>query len=209
MNSTHITLVKKLLYKSMNLRNTLCWRWYSQYFIFVEAATLETLSLGDNCKFYVPVRVARGAGMLIIGAGNKFGVPFAHRQGNGEIMLQPRPAGSKITIGKGNWFNNNTVICAHKLITIGDNCQIGDQVRIYDCDLHEVDPQRRCHDIGPIKPVKIGNNVWLGSRVMVLKGVTIGDNSVVGAMSVVTRDIPADCVAVGAPTRVVRRISKG
>lgn len=192
----------------MKLRNSLCWHWYHKRFILLEAASLEKLSMGEGSRFYVPVRVAGGAGRLTVGARNKFGVPFAHRYGSGEIMLQPRSAGSQITIGEGNWFNNNAVICANDLISIGNDCQIGDQVSIYDCDFHEIDAQSRCHSEGPARPVKIGNNVWLGSRVMVLKGVTIGDNSVVGAMSVVTRNIPADSVAVGVPARVVRHISE-
>ncbi len=57
-----------------------------------------------------------------------------------------------------------------------------------------------------IKPVRIGNNVWIGSRVMVLKGASIGDNSVIAAMSVVTSAIPANCVAAGVPAKVIRKI---
>jgi maltose O-acetyltransferase len=85
-------------------------------------------------------------------------------------------------------------------------CQIGDQVAIYDCDFHEINPSTRDRSYGPTSPVVIGNNVWLGSRVIVLKGVTIGDNSVVGAMSVVTKSIPANCVAAGIPARIIRHI---
>ncbi len=61
--------------------------------------------------------------------------------------------------------------------------------------------------VGPVEPVTIGNNVWLGSRVTVLRGVTIGTNSVVGAGSVVTRSIPANSIAVGAPAKVVRHFT--
>lgn len=55
-------------------------------------------------------------------------------------------------------------------------------------------------------PVTIGNNVWLGSRVMILKGVSIGDNSVIGASSVVTKPIPANCIAAGNPAKIIRYI---
>jgi maltose O-acetyltransferase len=60
--------------------------------------------------------------------------------------------------------------------------------------------------VGTIKPVSIGNNVWIGSRVMILKGASIGDNSVIAAMSVVTSAIPANCVAAGVPAKVIRKI---
>ena len=58
------------------------------------------------------------------------------------------------------------------------------------------------------KPIKIGNNVWIGGNVIVLPGVNIGDNVVIGAGSVVTKDIPANCVAVGNPCRVIRKINE-
>ncbi|MBP7051983.1 MAG: hypothetical protein KBE65_13295 [Phycisphaerae bacterium] len=77
---------------------------------------------------------------------------------------------------------------------------------IYDCDFHEIDPILRNRGPGPNMPVEIGDNVWLGSRVMVLKGVTIGANSVVGAGSIVTTSLPANCVAAGVPARVIRTV---
>jgi len=126
--------------------------------------------------------------------------------GNGAILIQPRSPASKIEIGSKNCFSNNVTIVANQQITIGDACQIGDQVTIYDCDFHEIPPSSRNASAGSTKPVYIGNNVWLGSRVMILKGVSIGDNSVIGAMSLVTKSIPANCVATGIPAKIVRSI---
>ncbi|HEY9175929.1 MAG TPA: DapH/DapD/GlmU-related protein [Verrucomicrobiae bacterium] len=97
-------------------------------------------------------------------------------------------------------------LVANERIVIGDGCQIGDQVAIYDCDFHEINPATRNRSCGPTQPVSVGNNVWLGSRVMVLKGVNIGDNSVVAAMSVVTKSIPPNSVAAGVPAKVVRSL---
>jgi acetyltransferase-like isoleucine patch superfamily enzyme len=77
---------------------------------------------------------------------------------------------------------------------------------VYDCDFHEVNQCIRSQGLGRSKPVHIGNNVGLGSRVMVLKVVTIGDNSVIAAMSVVTKSVPANCVAAGVPAKVIRSI---
>jgi maltose O-acetyltransferase len=95
---------------------------------------------------------------------------------------------------------------ATKSIVIGNGCQIGDLVAIYDTDFHEINPATRNNSTGECAPVHIGNNVWLGSRVIVLKGVTIGDNSVVAAMSVVTKSLPTNCIAAGVPAKVVKAI---
>ena len=72
---------------------------------------------------------------------------------------------------------------------------------------HPVDPVLRRPGTQFSLPVHIGNDVWIGSNAVILPGITIGDNSVIGAGSVVTHDIPADCVAVGNPCRVMRRIT--
>jgi len=174
-------------------RKSIRWteRWYLRN---VELVTLSKAEIGPGCRFHVPLRVAGGRGLLQIGSGNSFGCSMAPCVGNGAILLQPRDPNSQIRIGCENWFSNNVAIVAMSRIEIGDGCQIGDQVAIYDCDFHEVDPNHRNRSVGPTSPVRVGNNVWLGSRVLILKGVTIGDNSVVGAMSLVTRSIPANCI---------------
>lgn len=77
---------------------------------------------------------------------------------------------------------------------------------VIDSDFHEIDPDLRKRSTGPSEAVNIGDNVWLGSRSIVLKGVTIGDNSVVDAMSLVNKSIPANCVAAGNPAKVIRKI---
>jgi maltose O-acetyltransferase len=127
--------------------------------------------------------------------------------GSGALLIQPRNRDALIEIGNNNWFSNNIALCANEKISIGHGCQIGDQVAIYDCDFHEIDPTTRHLSCGPKSPVFIGNNVWLGSRVIILKGVTIGDNTVVGAMSIVTKSIPSNCVAAGIPANIIRKIS--
>jgi maltose O-acetyltransferase len=127
--------------------------------------------------------------------------------GSGALLIQPRNPDALIEIGKNNCFSNNITLCANEKISIGHGCQIGDQVAIYDCDFHEIDPTTRHLSFGPTCPVVIGNNVWLGSRVIILKGVTIGDNTIIGAMSTVTKSIPSNCVAAGIPAHIIRNIS--
>lgn len=109
-----------------------------------------------------------------------------------------------LEIGEGVFINYGVAISAQQLVRIGDACSFGPQVLIMDNDYHAVDDRERTP---PSQSVILERNVWLGARVIVLKGVTIGENSVVGAGSVVTRDIPANVVAVGSPARVLRDIN--
>jgi len=111
-----------------------------------------------------------------------------------------------ITLGAEIFINESSRIVAMERIDVGDNCLIGDSVSIYDHDHAHADPHRLIRKQGYVAtPVRIGRNVWICSHVVVCKGVSIGDNSVIGAGSVVTHSIPADVVAVGAPARVVKR----
>ncbi|MDE7024683.1 MAG: sugar O-acetyltransferase, partial [Paramuribaculum sp.] len=89
------------------------------------------------------------------------------------------------------------------LVTIGDNVFMGPNVSIYTA-CHPVDPQERNKWVEWAEPVTIGNNVWIGGSVTILPGVTIGDNVTIGAGSVVSKDIPANCVAVGNPCKPKR-----
>lgn len=108
-----------------------------------------------------------------------------------------------IEIGKNTFINTGTIITARHLIKIGDNCQIANQVIMMDNDFHGVDNR----DATPIKEsIIIENNVWLATRVMVLKGVTIGEGSVIAAGAVVTKDIPPYSLAGGVPAKIIRNI---
>jgi maltose O-acetyltransferase len=178
--------------------------WNYRRFLLVEKPRHKAVELGRRVIFNVPVR--GGQGSLRVGDDNMLGFPPANRLGDGGIMLQTRGAEAEITIGRGNAFSNNTVLCAVKSIRLGDSGRIGDNVAIFDADFHEVNPATRDRSAGVVKPVVIGNNVWIGSRVMILKGVTIGDNAVIGAMSLVVKDIPANCIAAGVPAKVIRTI---
>ena len=113
--------------------------------------------------------------------------------------------GKLISIGKRFFANFNFVVLDEAHVTIGDDCFIGPNVSIYTA-CHSTDPVERNSRREWAKPVKIGNNVWIGGSVTILPGVTIGDNVTIGAGSVVTRDIPSNSVAVGNPCKVIRHI---
>jgi acetyltransferase-like isoleucine patch superfamily enzyme len=111
--------------------------------------------------------------------------------------------GATLRIGDHVFINQGCNICAQKEIAIDDYTQIGDCVTIYDTNYHEID---RGEGI-KIKPVKVGKNVWIAARCILLPGVTIGDNSVVGCGSVVTKSFPNNVLIIGNPAKIVRELN--
>ena len=165
------------------------------------------LILGKRVRCFVPLR-CDGEGVVQVSDRTKLGYPMAVRYGNGSIMLQARTSEAVIRIGRNCAFSNNVSIIAVDSVEVGDYCLIGELVSIMDSDFHSIDPQHR--RTGPVKsaPVKLHDNVWLGSRVVVQKGVTIGANSVVAPNAVVVSSLPADCIAGGVPAKVIRTLSE-
>ena len=121
---------------------------------------------------------------------------------NRNCSLSTLQSGAIIKIGKGCGFSG-TVIGAFTSIILEDNVRCGANTLITDSDWHLDDPRA-----GESKPVYIEENVWLGVNVTVLKGVRIGKNSVIGAGSVVTKDIPENVIAGGNPCKVLKLISE-
>lgn len=115
--------------------------------------------------------------------------------------------GRHVHLGKDVYANFNLTLVDDTHIYIGDRTMIGPNVTIATAG-HPILPQLRQQGLQYNMPVYIGKNCWLGAGVIVLPGVSIGDNSVIGAGSVVTRDIPANVVAVGNPCRVMRSIGQ-
>jgi maltose O-acetyltransferase len=101
------------------------------------------------------------------------------------------------------FLNFNCVILDVVEVEIGDGTQIGPAVQIYTAD-HPRDPALRREGWEFGKPVRIGRNVWIGGGAILLPGVTVGDDALIGAGSVVTRDVPAGATVAGNPARIVR-----
>lgn len=114
--------------------------------------------------------------------------------------------GFNIETGKNFFANYNCTILDVAKVTIGDNCQLAPNVAIYTAG-HPVHPQTRntAYEYGI--SVTIGDNVWIGGNTVICPGVHIGSNTVIGAGSVVTRDIPEWCIAAGNPCKVIRNIT--
>ena len=110
---------------------------------------------------------------------------------------------------------NGVCVTAYEFVEIGKNCQIASNTLITDTDFHPIDPiQREREALGykidyrivNKKKIKIGNNVWIGWGAIILKGVNIGENSIIAAGAVVVDDIPANSIAAGSPAIVVKSI---
>ena len=115
--------------------------------------------------------------------------------------------GKNVHLGKNVYFNFNATMVDDTHIYIGDYTMLGPNVVIATAG-HPILPELREKALQYNMPVHIGKNCWLGAGVIVLPGVTIGDNTVIGAGSVVTKDIPANVVAVGNPCKVLREINE-
>lgn len=124
-----------------------------------------------------------------------------------EPPLHANWAGRHVHLGKNVYANFNLTLVDDNDIYIGDNTMLGPNVVISAAG-HPVHPELRSRGAQFNIPVHIGKNCWLGAGVIVLPGITIGDNTVVGAGSVVTKDLPANVVAVGNPCRILREIGE-
>ena len=125
-----------------------------------------------------------------------------------EVVLKPIfrcDYGFNITIGDRTFINYDCVFLDCNRITIGDDVQIAPGVHIYTAT-HPLDAKTRRSGLEYALPVSIGDGVWLGGRVTVCPGVSIGSNTVVGTGSVVTRDLPANVLAMGNPCRIIRQL---
>jgi acetyltransferase-like isoleucine patch superfamily enzyme len=146
------------------------------------------LIIGNHLKIYLGNNVT--IGRSTIGASKVFDKPVLK-------------VGNKTYIGYG------TTISVAKEVVIGDNCMISGGCLIMDSDDHPLSPQKRLLGMPvekeDVQPIKIGNNVWIGSNCTILKGVTIGENSVIATHSVLTKDVEPNCMYGGVPAGLIRR----
>lgn len=188
-------LIKKILNSCQKMRRSF------RYFAFLLESKLEggKLLAGKNVKINHKVKF-QGKGVVQV----EDNVTLGFRLGGSSsipILLQPRESNSIIQIGSGSTIVNGTEIICREKVTIGKKCLIGSRCTIVDSDFHSINPSDRTG--GLTLPVTLGDNVWLGLGVTILKGVTIGNDAVVGAGSIVTKDIPPGGIAGGNPARII------
>lgn len=113
---------------------------------------------------------------------------------------------TNVHVGRNVVINFNCTFVDDGEIFIGDDCMIGPGCNLA-TSIHPISPRLRRHKLQYNKPIHIGNNVWFGAGVTVLPGVTVGDNAIVGAGSVVTKDVPSNAIVAGNPARLIRMIT--
>lgn len=160
-----------------------------------------------NVKIYQP-QLRTGKGKIKCANDVQFGIP--ERKGYFESItyLNLRNSSSRLIIESNVSINNNFyVTSAGGTIRIGKRTLIGNNVSIFDSDFHSINPNQRLSSNFSIKDVIIGENVWIGNDCKILKGVTIGNNSIISINSVVKNNIPENCIAAGNPAKVISKIN--
>jgi len=168
------------------------------------------VEMGKGCRFFGKISLNRSQGSIItVGNDCRFrSAIWSNMVGiNRPCLLCTLEASAQVKLGKGCGFSG-TVISAAESIEIGAGTICGGNVTITDTDWHPVDPMTRRSGRGRSAPIKLGCNVWVGLNAIILKGVTIGDNSIISAGSVVTSDIPSDVIASGHPAKVIKSLQQ-
>ena len=172
------------------------------FMIYKQYLKLQDIRLGEKI-FFKKLPIIKNRGIMIIGDNVTFDSFPDGEYCKTRVITNYKS--SKIFIGN-KAILRGTTIWASTEILIGDNFISAPYVLILDNDAHGIEPAKRSNQYAKAAPIKIGNNVWIGYRAMVLKGVTIGDNSVIAAGAIVTKDIPANSVAAGIPAKVIKAV---
>ena len=199
-------MLKQFLIKLFNLPTTLRIKMYPR----INRLILKANGAVFGKNLQIPGKVS----WLIRGGRITIGDNFYLSSGNGvnpiasnlqaDVYVEP---GANLTIGN-NVGMSSTRLWIHESARIGNNVKIGGCVLITDTDAHPMDymARRSSNEGTKSAPVVIEDDVWVGAHCIILKGVTIGARSIIGAGSVVTKSIPADCVAAGNPCRVIKNL---
>ncbi len=151
--------------------------------------------------------LSQGMGTVSFGKNVHVGLDYDTDFWTSYVFLNPRTPESKIEIGENSWVGNHFVaISEGPGILIGKNVLVGTRVEVYDSDFHAVNVRDRLKSDSKRAPVKIGNGVWIGNNVTILKGTEIGEHSVVAAGAVVSGKFPPNVVLGGVPAKVIRQI---
>lgn len=169
--------------------------------------TLSTGNVqGGKPRILQPVQFV-GPGTVVLGEGVQFGWPRSPAFYSGYCYVEAASPGAVIELGDRAEFNNNLFVKSEGAgIRVGADALFGANIEIFDSNFHDLHPERRHGGQARMAPVDVGPNVFVGMGVRILKGVTIGADSVIGAGSVVSGDIPAGVIAAGNPARVVREL---
>ncbi len=146
----------------------------------------------SNCQFF------------IIGDNCKITFKGSRRMSDSRFDLLDSK--TSLSVGKNTGFNRTRVVVAgeNNMVNIGSDCIIAEGVEIWASDTHSIVDEQTGKRINQDQPINIGNHVWLGTQCFITKGVNIGDNSIIGARSVVTKDVKTNSLVVGIPAKEVK-----
>lgn len=209
MKKALLRIVNSLFYRTSTRWENYKRRFYIQYnrYLF----TKKKIVFGEDMQVYNKLYI-KGTGSVVIGD------HFLYTNGDSINPICRNIRGCINTARQGHVVIGNYVgissacIWSESEIRIGNHVNIGGDCLIMDTDAHPIDYLERrkpvTNENTPSSPVYIKDDAWIGARCIILKGVTIGERSVIGAGSIVTSDIPADCIAAGNPCRMIRKIEK-
>lgn len=171
---------------------------------------IQGIEYGERCSFHgVPIIAKNKSAKIKIGNGCRIrSSVLSNLIGLYQRTIITAKGNAVIELGDDIGMSGTTIY-ARESIKIGAKCLIGANTKIMDNDFHPVDADTRRETPGqfiPSAPVVIGENVFIGCNSLILKGTEIGDNTVIGAGSVVTSKIPANCVAAGNPAKVIKML---
>ncbi len=182
-----------------------------KYYLFIKLRILKYNLLSD-CKrvdrkpdLHFPL-LLKGKGSIRFGQNFQNGVVLAHHYYSGYNYILAVNDDSRVEIGNNVVMANGASIQAVSTVTVGDHSMIGINCFLIDTDGHDLHPDRRMDGDIKTAPITIGKNVVIFYESIIMKGVTIGDNSIIGARSIVTSDIPPNVFAAGSPARVIRSL---
>lgn len=198
--------IYRILYTEREIRINLLRR-LATFFYYAPLFRSRCSSIGDGFTY---VKLQQGfpyiSGNISIIFGSN--VTFHSRSTITASKVLDNPS---LFVGDNTFLGPGLSIAVADRIDIGSQCHISSSVSIADNDGHPIDAESRIrHDPVSrenIKPVFIGNRVWVGEGVRIMKGVTIGDNSIIGSKSVVVKDVPPDCIVSGNPAKIIRNIN--
>jgi acetyltransferase-like isoleucine patch superfamily enzyme len=178
--------------------------WALRFFWYEPLFRSQCVSVGQGFQME-KLPYLTGKGRIMIGERVRF-------SGKPSIGFSSRVSDApELIVGDGTFIGHNCTFHVARSVTIGKNCLLAGGVKVHDFDGHPVDAaRRRANEPFPpenSKAVNIGDDVWVGTGALILKGVTVGSRSIVGAGAVVTKDVPADVIVAGNPARVVKHLS--
>jgi len=183
-------------------------------FLFRLKSSIFGISAGKRVKCFGQVFLIRYPGSLISIGNNTSIISSSFRCTMSSLFsptrLRTLSRSARIIIADNVGLNGTSILARSCCVSIGEGTMIGPNVTIMDSDGHAIwPPENRSHNPGMEndRDVTIGKNVWIGTQSLILKGVTVGDNSVIAAGSVVTKDIPSNTLAGGVPARVIRNLA--